>query len=252
MARMTGVDPTVAPATGQVRLLLVEDEPELAAMLAALLTSEDYHLDLAADGQRGLHLGLTRSYGVIVLDRGLPGIEGLDLLGRWRRHGITTPVLILSALGNPTDRVDGLNAGAEDYLAKPFDIDELLARLRALRRRHLDTAQVLAIGSLRLHLDTREVHPAPAHSTDDGTGTGTDVGAAPVRLSERESELLAALAARPGQVFSREDLLAAVFPQAENPVVVDTYVHYLRRKLGRGIVDTVRGRGYRLGRDPRP
>ncbi|NMH95920.1 response regulator transcription factor [Pseudonocardia sp. K10HN5] len=222
-------------------MLLVEDEPELSAMLAALFTDEGYRVDVAADGQRGLHLGLTRHYDVIVLDRRLPAIEGLDLMGRWRRHGVVTPVLVLSALGSPPDRVAGLDAGAEDYLAKPFDVDELLARLRALRRRHLDTARVLPVGGYRLDLDTREVLPEHA-------GAGTD----PVRLSGRECELLATLAVRPGQVFSRDKLLAGVFAEAGSPVVVDTYVYYLRRKLGRGIIRTVRGRGYQLGRDPRP
>jgi two-component system response regulator QseB len=240
--KMAAVDLTPPPATGVVRLLLVEDDPELSAILAALFTDEGYHVDVAGDGQRGLHVGLTCSYDVIVLDRGLPGIEGLDLMGRWRRHGVTTPVLVLSARGTAADRVAGLDSGADDYLAKPFDVDELLARLRALRRRHLDVARMLPVGGYRLDLDTREVSPCPDHN---------GAGAEPVRLSERECGLLAALAGRPGQIFSRADLLTGVFIDAESPIVVDTYVHYLRRKLGHGIVDTVRGRGYRLGRDPR-
>jgi two-component system response regulator QseB len=236
---MAAVDPTAPPPPRRVRLLLVEDEFELSAMLVGLFTDEGYEVELAADGQAGLHLGLTRSFEVIVLDRGLPAIEGLDLMSRWRRHGVTTPVLVLSAFGNPADRVAGLDAGAEDYLTKPFDVEELLARLRALRRRHLDSARVLPIGTSQLDLDTREVSRVPP-----------GVGAAPVRLSERECELLAAFASRPGQVFSRGELLGTVFSEAERPIVVDTYVHYLRRKLGRGIVDTVWGRGYRLGRVP--
>jgi len=128
------VEATEQLVTGLVGLLLVEDEPELSAMLAGLFADEGYHVDIAADGQRGLLLGLTRRYEVIVLDRRLRGIEGLDLMGQWRRHGIATPVLVLSALGTPADRVTGLDAGAEDYLTKPFDVEELLARLRALRR----------------------------------------------------------------------------------------------------------------------
>ncbi|MFY9806400.1 MAG: response regulator transcription factor [Pseudonocardiaceae bacterium] len=239
---MAGVDSTAPSATGGFGLLLVEDEPEFSAILAALFTDEGYHVDVAGDGQRGLHLGLTRSYDVIVLDRGLPAIEGLDLMRQWRRHGVITPVLVLSARGTAADRVAGLDAGAEDYLAKPFDIDELLARLRALRRRHLDVARMLPVGGYRLDLDTREVSAAGDHAGG---------GAEPVQLSERECGLLATLAGRPGQVFSRADLLSGVFTEAESPIVVDTYVHYLRRKLGRGIVDTVRGRGYRLGRDTR-
>jgi two-component system response regulator QseB len=217
------------------RVLLVEDDPQMVDLLTTLLTEEGYAVDTAADGHRGLHLGLTREYDLLVLDRGLPAIDGLDLLGRLRHKGVTTPVLVLSALGNAADRVAGLDAGAEDYLAKPFDIDELLARLRALRRRHQDTARSLRIGRRRLDLDARLVL-----SGDDD---------AALRLSERECALLATLAARPTRVFSRRELLALAFGDAESEAVVDTYVHYLRRKLGHGIVATVHGRGYQLGRD---
>lgn len=219
-----------------VRVLLVEDDPELVEMLSTLLVEEGYVVDTATDGQRGLHLGMTRQYDVLILDRGLPVIHGLDLLGGLRRQGITTPVLVLSALGTPAERVAGLDAGAEDYLGKPFDIDELLARLRALRRRHLDHARTLAIGGGRLNLDTREV-------------TRGEPRARTVRLSQRECDLLAVLATRPKQVFTREQLLSRVFVDADNLIVVDTYVHYLRRKLGRDVVVTVRGRGYRLGHE---
>lgn len=215
---------------------MVEDDAQLADMLRRLLTDEGYDVESALDGQRGLHLGLSHDYDVLLLDRNLPAVDGLDLLGRLRGRGVTTPALVLSALGNPADRVEGLDAGAEDYLAKPFDVDELLARLRALRRRHLDVARSLPLPGWRLELDTREV---VADSGDHATT---------VALSERECGLLTTLATRPTRVFSRQELLGLVFADAENEVVVDTYVHYLRRKLGRGIVATVRGRGYRLGR----
>ncbi len=217
------------------RLLLVEDDADLRAMLAELLTDSGYAVEAAADGQRGLHLGLTQTFDVLLLDRRLPVVEGLDLLAGLRARGVTTPVLMLSAIAQPADRVAGLDAGAEDYLGKPFDVDELLARLRALQRRHLDNARSLPLGSSRLDLDTRQVHSADRHVD-------------PVRLSDRECTLLATLATRPGQVYSRHDLVAIVFPEAENEIVVDTYVHYLRRKLGRDVVATVRGRGYQLGR----
>ena len=130
------------------RILLVEDDRTLAGMLEEILRSAGYVVETAYDGQLGLHLGLSRSYDVMVLDRGLPAIEGLDLLGRLRSRGVVTPVLVLSALGLARDRVDGLDAGAEDYLSKPFDIDELLARLRALLRRHHDRADDL-VGARR-------------------------------------------------------------------------------------------------------
>jgi two-component system, OmpR family, response regulator QseB len=234
MTRVTTVEP------GSPRVLLVEDDADLQAMLDALLTEDGYQVDSAADGQRGLHLGLTRQYDVLLLDRRLPAIDGVELIGKLRGRGVTTPVLMLSALTTPSDRVLGLDAGAEDYLGKPFDVDELLARLRALRRRHLDTARCLPIGTGRLNLDTRQVQVA----TDPGS---TDPCDADVRLSDRECALLATLAARPTRVYGRQDLLAIVFPEAENEIIVDTYVHYLRRKLGRAVITTVRGRGYQLG-----
>lgn len=223
-ARVSDVEPLP-------RLLLVEDDPQLTGLLSGLLADERYLVDAAADGQRGLHLGLTRCYEVLLLDRRLPAVDGLDLLTRLRGRGVTTPALVLSALSNPADRVAGLDAGAEDYLGKPFDVDELLARLRALRRRHLDTAHALALPGGSLDLDTRLA------------STGEAVG---VRLSERECALLAMLAGRPTRVFSRDDLRSLVFEDA-GVQIVDTYVHYVRRKLGRGVVATVRGRGYQLG-----
>jgi DNA-binding response OmpR family regulator len=220
------------PEPDRGRLLLVEDDPQLSRMLAELLTLENYQVDVAADGQRGLHRALSNDYDAIILDRGLPGIDGLDLLGRLRSRGSTVPVLVLSALGLTRDRIDGLDAGAEDYLAKPFDVDELLARVRALLRRHTDRADELQVPGGQLVLVSRSVITAAAE---------------PVHLSERESDLLAVLARRPRQVFSRGELRHAVFADAEDDGVVDTYVHYLRRKLGRGVVRTVRGLGYQLG-----
>jgi two-component system, OmpR family, response regulator QseB len=218
---------------GDTSLLLVEDDEQLAALLGRALGAEGYAVTFAADGQRGLHLGLSRPYDVMVVDRGLPAIEGLALVARLRAQGVTTPMLILSARGTTQDRVDGLDAGAEDYLAKPFELTELLARLRALLRRHHDHAEVLAVPGGLLHVGGRTVSRTDAPD---------------VVLSEREAALLTVLATRPRQVFSRQDLLASVFDEAESDNVVDTYVHYCRRKLGRGVISTVRGLGYRLGR----
>jgi two-component system response regulator QseB len=215
------------------RLLLIEDDPALAAMLERLFTEHGYTTEIAGDGQRGLHLALTRGYDIVVLDRCLPASDGIDLLIRLRATGFATPVLILSALSSPADRVAGLDAGADDYLGKPFDLAELLARLRALSRRHLDRASTLPIGQGSLNLDARLVL--------------TTGGPQPVRLSERECDLLTVLARRPTRVFSRRDLLDLAFPDAESEAVVDTYIHYLRRKLGRSVIITVHGRGYQLG-----
>lgn len=214
------------------RILLVEDDPQLAAMLVEILEAEGYRVDYAPDGQRGLHLGLSESYDVMVLDRGLPAIEGLDLLGRLRKQGVATPVLVLSALGNPADRVAGLDAGAEDYLGKPFDVDELAARLRALVRRHEGVSIGLRIPGGVLDSLSRMV------SLDSGEN---------VALSEHESALLELCARNPRRVFSRVQILDEVFPEARDEGAVDTYIYYLRRKLGRGVVSTVRGIGYRLG-----
>ena len=170
---------------------------------------------------------------MIVLDRGLPAIEGLDLLGRLRARGVAVPVLVLSALGLARDRVDGLDAGAEDYLAKPFDIDELLARIRALLRRHGDVTDTL---------------PGPGRTAG---GVRPDRGRTPpARPSTSRSASARCSPCWPvgrSRVFSRAELMAEVFPDAEDDGVVDTYVHYLRRKLGRDTVRTVRGLGYQLG-----
>jgi DNA-binding response OmpR family regulator len=213
-------------------LLLVEDDTQLSAMLAKLLFEEGYLVDVAYDGQRGLHLGLTGKHEVLLVDRGLPAVEGVDLIRRLRRDGISAPVLILTAWGTLDDRVEGLDAGAEDYLVKPFEIKELLARLRALVRRHREVADLLPLGHRRLMVAERRV-----------VGAGQD----DIGLSARECDLLQILARHPKQIFSREELLHRVFSAADATGSVDTYVHYLRRKLGRDAVRTVRGQGYRMG-----
>jgi len=215
-----------------MRLLLVEDDPELSELLTETLTDEGYVVDQAPDGQRGLHLGLTRSYDVIVIDRLLPVLDGLDLLARLRSRAVPARALMLTALGTVADRVTGLDAGADDYLAKPFELDELSARLRALCRRVPDHAEALRIGRGLLDLAVRDVVLA-----DGGR----------IALSAREFELLRALAARPHHVHSRAQLRSRVFDEAAAASLVDTYVYYLRRKLGRGVVRTVHGLGYRLG-----
>lgn len=228
----TRPDSYTADVSERARVLIAEDDSRLAGMLDTLLRSEGFEVELARDGQRALHLGLTGRYDVVVLDRGLPAVEGLDVLRRLRESGVTTPILVLSALGTAPDRVDGLNAGAEDYLAKPFDIDELVARVRALTRRAASVVPTVRFPGGRLDTGSRTV------TLDDGATTV---------LSERESALLELLARRPGQVFSRGVLLEEVFAAADDPGVVDTYVHHLRRKFGRSLIETVRGVGYRLG-----
>jgi two-component system, OmpR family, response regulator len=220
------------PADPPTRVLVVEDDRELGPLLLRLFSGAGYAPDLAPDGQAGLHLALTRRYDAMILDRGLPAIDGLDLLGRLRRSGVTTPVIILTALGTVSDRVAGLDGGAEDYLVKPFEVDELLARLRVLLRRRSHGQEPLAVGRSAFDVISRTV-------------TGPDGSA--VSLSGRESDLLRLLAAGPTRAFTRDEILAQVFPDSSTVSLVDTYVHYLRRKLGATVVSTVRGVGYQLG-----
>ena len=215
------------------RLLLVEDDAELSGMLVQLFGEEGYDVTLARDGHDGLHRGLVGDFDIMVVDRGLPAVEGVDLVGRLRARGVGTPILVLTARNAVVDRVEGLDAGAQDYLGKPFDLDELLARLRALLRPVVALADQLPVGSRRLVLAQSLVV--------------SEDGAADVVLSRREAELLAAMARYPRRVFGRDELLDLVFDGAETPGAVDTYVHYLRRKLGPGVVETVHGVGYRLG-----
>ncbi|ACU38202.1 response regulator transcription factor [Actinosynnema mirum] len=217
---------------GRFRLLLVEDDRELAELLAESLRAEGYAVDVAADGQRGLHLGLTRPYDVVVIDRGLPSLDGLDLLVRLRSRAVRARALLLTAQGTVHDRIDGLDAGADDYLVKPFDLDELSARLRALCRRALELTDVLRIGAGHLDVGQREV--VLPH--------GGRLG-----LTTREFGLLRVLATHPDTVHTRASLRRAVFHDTTSPSIVDTYVYYLRAKAGRSVVHTVPGVGYRLG-----
>jgi two-component system response regulator QseB len=214
------------------RLLLVEDDSELVELLSGALRDEGYTVDVATDGQRGLHLGLTRAYDVVVIDRLLPVLDGLDLLVRLRSRAVRSRALMLTALGTVHDRIDGLDAGADDYLIKPFDLDELSARLRALCRRTLETTDLLRIGAGYLDIGQREA------VLPDGER---------VSLSTREFGLLRELAVQPEVVHTRTSLRRVVFRDAAASSIVDTYVYYLRAKLGRSVVCTVQGLGYRLG-----
>jgi two-component system response regulator QseB len=214
------------------RLLLVEDDAELSDMLTQSLLDEGYVVDQARDGQRGLHLGLTRPYDVMVIDRLLPALDGLDLVARLRAKAVPARTLMVTALGTVDERIAGLDAGADDYLVKPFDLDELSARVRALCRRTSDSSGALRIGGGTLDLAARDA------VLPDGTQ---------ISLSTREFELLKALAVRPTGVHSRTELRSRVFDEAAAASIVDTYVYYLRRKLGRSVIRTVHGLGYRLG-----
>ena len=214
------------------RLLLVEDDRALSGLLERLLAGEGYAVTAARDGQAGLHQGLVGDWDLMVVDRGLPAIEGLDLVTRLRSRGVSVPILVLTARDTVADLVEGLDAGADDYLAKPFEVPELLARLRALRRPRGANAEALDLprGELRI-AEARVI-------MEDNE----------IDLSRREAELLATLARSPRRIFTRDELLDLVFDEAETPGSVDTYVYYLRRKLGRAVIETVHRIGYRLGR----
>ena len=215
-------------------LLYAEDDLEIAEMTCEVL-SEQYLVDHVVDGRMALDHALRRRYAVMVFDRRLPGLDGIALVRAIRTARIQTPILLLTALGAVDDRVAGLDAGANDYLVKPFAFDELLARLRALGRAFAVEGQRCEIGSWTFTPEAQVLY----------TTTG-----ARVALTETESRLLAVLSASPEHIFTREELLDAVFHHGSDeigPGSVDTYVHYVRRKAVPEIIDTVRGRGYRLG-----
>lgn len=218
-------------AFDRLRVLLVEDDPRLGPLIEEVL-AETYDVVRVMDGDTGLERGLNGVFDVIVLDRRLPGLDGAGVVRALRGRRVATPILMLTALGAVQDRVEGLDAGANDYLVKPFEFDELLARLRALTRTFTSEGDELAIGDWRLYADSRCIY-----SPYDGR----------IQLTEREAALLRLLAEHPLRTFSRRQILDAVFQSDEQPGTVDTYVHYLRRKTDPDLITTVRGEGYRLG-----
>ena len=220
-----------------MRVLLVEDEAVLRSQLRQTLEQAGYAVDEAADGQTALHLGSTEPVDAVVLDLGLPGLDGLTVLQRWRAQGRAMPVLILTARDSWHEKVAGIDAGADDYLAKPFHTEELLARLRALvRRSHGLASPLLQQGDITL--DTR-------------TGTVT-LNGAKVSLTAHEYRLLAYLMHRAGQVVSRTELTEHLYAQDfdRDSNTVEVFVARLRRKLGADLIETVRGMGYKLVAQP--
>lgn len=213
------------------RLLLVEDDDRLAPIMVEFL-SESYEVTHRADGEAALATALAEEFDVMVIDRRLPGRNGVEVVQGIRRARVATPIMMLTALGALDDRVEGLDAGANDYLVKPFEFAELLARLRALRRTYTTNASTLAIGSWEFFPEDRIIQSPYL---------------GPVALTPKETELLALLAQNPDRTFSRSQILSAVFTPSDLPGTVDTYVHYLRRKTEDSVVLTVRGKGYRLG-----
>jgi two-component system OmpR family response regulator len=217
-----------------VRILVVEDEAVLAEQLAASLGAAGYAVDRAGDGGRADFLAETERYDAILLDLGLPGTDGLTLLRRWREAGVTTPVLVLTARGSWHEKVQGIDGGADDYVAKPFRMEEVLARLRALiRRASGQAAPELSAGPITLD-------PRSARVTLDGV---------PVRLTGHEFRVLSYLMHHRGRVVPQTELIEHIYAQGfdRDSNTVEVFVGRLRRKLGESAIETVRGLGYRIG-----
>lgn len=220
-----------------MRLLLVEDDPMLGAALKAGLQQDGHAVDWVQSADQAdtawIAAGRPAAYDAIVLDLGLPDGSGIDLLKRARRRRSATPVLIATARDRVADRIAGLDAGADDYMVKPIDLDELAARLRAIERRVVGRADpAIVIGDLAIDLATRSVVKAGQ----------------PLDLTARELAVLLALAKRPGMTLSRDQLIEALYgwEGSIESNAIDVHIHHLRRKLGADVIETQRGLGWRL------
>src|SRR5438874_657366 len=223
----------MTPEPDTMRILIVEDERALSRQLATALQDAGYVVDCAADGERGDFLAQTERYDAILLDLGLPKIDGLTLLRRWRDGGVEVPVLILTARGSWHEKVQGIDGGADDYVAKPSRMEEVLARLRALIRRasgHVTTE--LRCGALALD-------PRAAKVTVNG---------APVKLTSHEFRVLSYLMHHRGRLVSQSELTDHIYAEGtdRDSNTVEVFIGRLRRKLGVPYIETVRGMGYRL------
>lgn len=215
------------------RILIAEDEERIASFVAKGLRAHHFTPTVVGDGKEALDHALSDQYDLLVLDLGLPGLDGFGLLDQLRAAGSSLPVVILTARGSVDDTVAGLERGADDYLSKPFSFDELLARIRLrIRDASQPSATTLTVAGLTLDLRTRRV-------VVDGRE---------IELTAREFVLLETLLRHPAQVLSREQLLSRVWGTDFDPGsnVVDVYIRYLRRKIGSDRIETVRGMGYRL------
>jgi two-component system, OmpR family, response regulator len=217
-----------------MRLLIVEDEELLARQLSAAFTAAGYAVDVAHDGERADFLAHTEAYDAALLDLGLPKIDGLTLLRRWRESGLTLPVLVLTARGSWSEKVQGIDGGADDYVVKPFQMEEVLARVRALIRR--------ASGQLQSELrhGALVLDPRNARVTLDGVA---------VRLTSHEYRVLSYLMHHRGRVVSQAELTEHIYSQDfdRDSNTVEVFIARLRRKLGATLIETVRGLGYRIG-----
>jgi two-component system, OmpR family, response regulator len=216
-----------------VRILVVEDEAALSAQLAGALQEAGYAVDCASDGERADFLGRTEGYDAVVLDLGLPKIDGLTILRKWRESGLAMPVLILTARGSWHEKVQGIDVGADDYMAKPFQIEEVLARLRGLIRRAAgQVTPELRCGALVL----------------DPKGARVTVNGVPIKLTSHEFRVLSYLMHHRGRVVSQGELTEHIYSQGfdRDSNTVEVFIARLRRKLGGSFIETVRGMGYRI------
>lgn len=220
-----------------MKILIVEDQGRLAAQLAASLDDAGYAVDAAADGERADFLARTEPYDAVVLDLGLPKVDGLTLLRGWRESGIAVPVLVLTARGSWHEKVQGIDSGADDYVSKPFRMEELLARLRALiRRASGQVTPLIRCGAVTLD-------PRLSRVTLDGT---------PVKLTSHELRVLSYLMHHRGRAVSQTELTEHIYAQDfdRDSNTVEVFIARLRRKLGPSFIETVRGLGYRVPVDP--
>jgi two-component system OmpR family response regulator len=220
-----------------LRVLVVEDEGRLSRQIAAALREAGYAVDCTSDGMRAEFLGQTERYDAVLLDLGLPGMDGLTVLRRWREAGIAMPVLILTARGSWHEKVQGIDGGADDYLAKPFRMEEVLARLRALIRRSSgQVAPELRCGPVVLD-------PRSARVAVDGE---------PVKLTSHEFRVLSYLMHHRGRVVSQEELSEHIYARGSDrdSNTVEVFIARLRRKLPPSFIETVRGLGYRVREAP--
>jgi two-component system OmpR family response regulator len=217
-----------------MRILIVDDEPALSDHLARALGEAGYAVDLAADGERADFAVRTEAYDAVLLDLGLPRVDGLTLLRGWRHAGLSMPVLVLTARGSWHETVDGIDSGADDYVAKPFQMEEVLARLRGLIRRSTGHAQQL------LRCGDVTVDPRLARVTRDGV---------PVKLTSHEFRVLSYLMHHRDRVVSQGELTDHIYAQDfdRDSNTVEVFIARLRRKLRPSLIETVRGLGYRIG-----
>lgn len=224
-----------------MRILVVEDDHKIASSVKRGLEQESMAVDVAYNGSDGFDLAASEEYDTIILDRLLPGMDGIEICSKLRKRGVHSPVLILTAKGQISDKVEGLNAGADDYLVKPFAFEELLARIKALSRRPKNSiGAVLKVSDLTLDTVTYEVKR----------------GGKPIPLSSREFALLEYLMRHPGQILTKDQIIGHVWDYDADvlPNTVEVYVGYLRNKIDKPfgkfseLIHTVRGFGYKIGK----